>query len=181
MAATKTARKEPVKRTDRKSVPRSGGRATASTAVAGSNPRRRTAGKVKPSPDTAVPALPARKPTPTAEHPDRHPTVDPAVIAAAHQRAVERGTWQHVRWDARTQSWKVPSLSRSGEYNTVLRNTKIKGPAPFWVALVCNCDAVREGNYMVCYHKSAVYLSWKYEQLVQDAIENGGDIPLEDD
>lgn len=61
------------------------------------------------------------------------------------------------------------------------RNTKVRGPVPFWVALVCNCDAAREGNYMVCYHKSAVYLSWKYEQLVQDAIENGGEVPLEDD
>lgn len=61
------------------------------------------------------------------------------------------------------------------------RNTRAKGPVPFWVALVCNCDAAQKGDYMVCYHKSAVLLSWKYEQIVQDAIANGGEVPLEDE
>jgi hypothetical protein len=63
----------------------------------------------------------------------------------------------------------------------VARNTRAKGAVPFWVGLVCNCDAAQKGDYLVCYHKSAVYLSWKYEQLVQDAIENGGEVPLEEE
>lgn len=52
---------------------------------------------------------------------------------------------------------------------------------PFYVKLECNCDAAVKGGYLVCYHKCAVYLYWKYERIVDAAIAAGGEVPLPDD
>lgn len=181
MAASKAARKQPVKSVDRKSVPQSGGAAVARKSVAGGNPRRREARKVVGPPGDTVPNLPKRKPTPVALPSDRYPTVDPTVIAAAFDRATERDTWQHVRWDAKRQYWTVPSHTRSGRVHVVkLRSPRREG-VPFYVKLDCNCEAGVEGGYLVCYHKCAVYLYWRYEKLVAEAMENGGDVPLPED
>lgn len=181
MAASKAARAEPVTRGNRQSVPRSGGRAPASKSVAGSNPRRREARKVVTPPEPSVPNLPKRKPTQTAFPSDRYPTVDPTVLSAAFDRANERDTWQLVRWDAKRQHWTVPSHSRSGRNHIVKLRTPVRRGVPFYVKLDCNCEAGVEGGYLVCYHKCAVFLSWKYEKLVQEALDAGGDIPLPED
>ena len=52
---------------------------------------------------------------------------------------------------------------------------------PFYVKLECNCDAATKGGYLVCYHKCAVYLYWKYNKLVDGALENGGEAVLPED
>ena len=181
MAASKAARTGPVARGNRKSVPQSGGRTPASKSVAGSNPRRREARKVTQPPAPSVPNLPKRKPTQTAFPSDRYPTVDPTVIAAAFDRATERDTWQFVEWDAKRQHWTVPSHSRGGRRHIVRLRHPVRAGVPFYVKLDCNCEAGVEGGYLVCYHKCAVFLYWKFEKLTQEAMENGGDIPLPDD
>ena len=181
MAASKSARKEPVARGDRKSVPSGGGRTTARKSVAQRDAGRRAEAKEVPPRQKPLPRV---QPTVEVVGPgrgERYPLVPAKALLSAFGRAEKYSTSHPVKWDPSRQKWVVPSATRAGRSYFVWRNHRRGGPLPFYVALECSCEAEQSGSYLVCWHKCAVKL-WLNEWFSKrsfgnqlDAVEEGGE------
>lgn len=156
MAASKSAPKRAVKRSDNQRVSKSGGTANARKSMAGSKPAGRTASKGHPPRQANVPTVQRKLDTLVAMPSDRYPTVDPTVLASAFGRAAQGDRWTFVSWDPTKQQWEVPSATDTRRSYRVWRRRGRKGRLPFYVALECNCQAEQSGSYIVCWHKCAV-------------------------
>lgn len=180
MAASKRSSVRPVERSNRSSVPKSGGKPVARASVAGSKPAGRAPAKAQRQPPKAVPTVQRRLDTLVPYPSDRYPAINPTVLASAFGRAAKDDQWQRVSWDPKRQKWEVPSATDPGRSYLVWRRRGRKGPLPFYVALECNCMAEQSGSYIVCWHKCAVKM-WLDEWFHSGAFTTPPDeVPDED-
>lgn len=84
-------------------------------------------------------------------------TVPPqASLQAALAKARHNSTWRLVSWQPDLQQWWIPSRTTPGVvYWLTVRKGTARGD-PWWIRLVCNCDAETSGRYLACWHKAAV-------------------------
>lgn len=84
-------------------------------------------------------------------------TVPPqASLQKALVTARSQDRWRTVSWQFDLQQWWVPSATTAGMVYWLTVRPGTKQGSPWWLRLVCNCDAEQSGRYMACWHKAAV-------------------------
>lgn len=184
MAASKSTRKEPVARGNRKGVPSGGGGTPARKSVAKRDAGRRAEVQEVPPRERAVPGVQPIVEVVGPGRGERYPLVPAKALLSAFARAEKYSASHPVKWDAKRQKWVVPSATRAGRSYFVWRNRRRGGPLPFYVALECSCEAEQSGSYLVCWHKCAVKLwlnEWFSKRSFGDQLEAVAESGEEDD
>lgn len=158
MAASKSARKQPITRSDHKSVSQSGGRTKSRESVAGGATGRRETPEKRRTPKAAVPPVQPTVEVVGPERGERYQLVPEKALLSAFARATINVAKHPVKWDAENQWWVVKSATDTRRDYCVWRRRSKRGRLPFYVILECNCQAEQSGSYLVCWHKCAVKL-----------------------